>query len=72
MTTVVPYSVISCLISSVTVSPSTIDRILLDETLHRAHLWLAALDLVAILPSALRGESHKVPIQTTVIPATVG
>jgi EmrB/QacA subfamily drug resistance transporter len=72
MTTVVPYSVISGLISSVTVSPSAVDRILFDEALRRAYLWLAALDFVAILPSALRGERRDVPIETTIIPASVG
>jgi EmrB/QacA subfamily drug resistance transporter len=60
MTTVVPYSVISGLISSVTISPSAIDRTLFDEGVRQTYLWLAALDFVAILPSALRGERSNV------------
>lgn len=70
MTTVVPYSVVSGLISSVTVTPSAVDRVLFDQGLRRAYLWLAGLDFVAMVPSALRGESKSISAEVPIIPSS--
>lgn len=59
MTTVLPYSVVSSVISSASYQTSAADRVLFIEGLHRAYFIFAAVDLVAIVPSLLRGDFHS-------------
>lgn len=57
MASIIPYSVVSTIISSV--NPATIpavDRDLFSASLDRTYLWMAALNTLAMLPSLLRGK----------------
>jgi EmrB/QacA subfamily drug resistance transporter len=57
MATIIPYTVVSSLISSVNpVGISVLDRDLFSAALDRTYLWMAALNTLAIFPSLLRGK----------------
>jgi MFS family permease len=57
MATIIPYTVVSSLISSVNpVGISALDRDLFSAALDRTYLWMAVVNTVAILPSLLRGK----------------
>ena len=57
MATIIPYTVVSSLISSANpVGISVLDRDLFSAALDRTYLWMAALNTLAIFPSLLRGK----------------
>ncbi|HVP23895.1 MAG TPA: MFS transporter [Conexivisphaerales archaeon] len=57
MSSIVPYSVVSTLISSANpASITALDRSLFSAALDRTYLWMAVVNTLAILPSLLRGK----------------
>ncbi len=61
MTFVVPYQTITQVVSSVNpISLSRSDKLLFMEGLSSAHFWLAIVNLAAIPPSILRGNSKRI------------
>lgn len=61
MTTVLPFSVISSALSSPVAQTSAADRLLFVEGLQRAFSVMAVVDVVAVLPSVLRGGRKTEP-----------
>jgi EmrB/QacA subfamily drug resistance transporter len=60
MTFVIPYQTITEVISAINpIAISEADRLLFLQGLSHAYFWLAIINLVAIVPSVLRGSSKK-------------
>jgi EmrB/QacA subfamily drug resistance transporter len=60
MTFVIPYQTITEIISAINpVTISESDKLLFLKGLNHAYLWLAIINLIAIVPSVLRGSSKN-------------